>query len=369
MAHASEAPPDGASAAKQVEFSVTLKGWRSQLRWAMTQREEDPARVWLEVISIDERSKRALRAATDPEQYAVLRDFRTKLEESIASLTEELGDENVAPLYSWLDLVRQKRLLGTKIEQARGAVRQARALRAPDGTRTPRSEEAAGEQLLHARNVLEEWKNATPPPPPPEVLAVWEAEGGDALEERMSRNPSAVGKRGDQARRTLASLQGRTPGQHPWPRSKVERIAIPLAGGTTLCLALVSLASESSDLGGVAAVTFVVLVALLAFSFFARQKQNTEIASALEWVWHAKMYAKRARVAELEAGWLRALVDAYKALKAFDTRAAGDQLREFEAERPDLSSIVHEVAQETEDAPEPAGSRPPEGPHVTLFPG
>ena len=112
--------------------------------------------------------------------------------------------------------------------------------------------------------------------------------------------------------------------------------------------------------------TFVVLVALLAFSFFARQKQSREIASALQWVWHAKMYAKRVRVAELEAGWLRALVDAYRALKAFDSRAAGDQLREFEAERPDLSSIVHEVVQDTEDAPEPAGSRPRRG-RTSLF--
>src|SRR5438876_4184818 len=79
------------------DFAITLKGWRSQLRWAMTQREEDPARVWLEVISIDERSKRALAVEQTPAHVEELTKFRQRLETSIASLTEDLGDENVAP--------------------------------------------------------------------------------------------------------------------------------------------------------------------------------------------------------------------------------------------------------------------------------
>ena len=54
MVHAPDAPAqeEGAPPPPLAEFAITLKGWRSQLRWAMTQREEDPARVWLEVISI-----------------------------------------------------------------------------------------------------------------------------------------------------------------------------------------------------------------------------------------------------------------------------------------------------------------------------
>jgi hypothetical protein len=351
MAHASEAPPNGAGATKQVAFSVTLKGWRSQLRWAMTQREEDPARVWLEVISIDERSKRALRDASDPDEVAALDDFRGRLEESIASLTEELGDENVAPLYSWLDLVRQRRRLSANIDLARAAVRQARSLRAPDGTRTPKTEEVASEQLVHARNVLEEWKAATPPLPPPEVLAVWEAEGGDALRDRMSRNPTSVARRGDRGRKALESLAGRAPGKHPWHGAKGERISIPVAGGATLLFALLSVVTESGALGVTAGLAFGVLVALLAFSFFVRRKERAEIALARDWIWHAKLYAERTDVAELEAGWLRALVDAFRALKAFDARATGQQLRELEAERPDLSSMVHEVARDTADTP------------------
>ncbi len=330
-------------------FGITLKGWRSQLRWAMTQREEDPARVWLEVISIDERSKIALATATDPKQLAELKKFRTKLEQSIASLTEELGDEKVAPLYSWLDLVRQKRRLQAKVDVARAAVKQARALRAPDGTRTPKTEEAASEQLALAQGALAQWKTAVPPAPPPEVLAVWEAEGGDALAQRMPRDAMAVGRRGDEARRVLESAVGRAPGKHPWRGSKAERVSIPVAGGVTLLLAVLAIAEGSGGLGGIAGLAFGGLAALLAFSFFARQQEKVEIAAAIDWVWHSRMYAERTSVAELEAGWLRALVDAHKALKSFDTHpATGDQLRDFEQERPDLASIVHEVARDTD---------------------
>jgi hypothetical protein len=344
MAHTSEIPAIGA-------FAITLKGWRSQLRWAMTQREEDPARVWLEIISIDERLKLALKDTTNAVDVAELQKFRAKLDESMASLTEELGDEKVAPLYSWLDLVRQRRLLGAKVEQARAAVKQARALRTPEATKMPETDEEIAEQLAHAQGELAQWKVAVLPPPPPEVLAVWEAEGGDALAGRMPRDAMAVGRRGDAARRLLESAKGRTPGKHPWRGSKGERISIPTAATATLVLGLLAVTTSSGALGGIAGLAFGGLASLLAFSFFARQQEKAETAASIDWAWHAKMYAERTGLAELEAGWLRALVDAQKALRSFDAKpATGGQLRDFEAERPDLAPIVHEVARDTDDS-------------------
>ena len=357
MVHAPEAPSpgEGAPAPSAAEFAITLKGWRSQLRWAMTQREEDPARVWLEVISIDERSKRALESATSPDHRAELQKFRGKLEESIASLMEELGDEKVAPLYSWLDLVRQRRRLGAKIEQARTAVAQARALRLPEGAKgakVPKTEEQAAAQLTQAQSELQQWQTATPPAPPPPVLAVWDEAGGDALVERMSRDAMAVGRRGDEARRLLEHARGRSPGRHPWRGSRAELLSIPIAGGVTLLLGLFAAVSGSSVLGALAGLFFGALAALVAYSFFARQQERAELAAAIDWVWHARMYGERTRYAELEAGWLRALVEAQRALKSFDAKpATGGQLRDFEAERPDLAEIVHEVARDTEPLP------------------
>jgi hypothetical protein len=349
MVHAPEAPSDAPPAGLVADFAITLKGWRSQLRWAMTQREEDPSRVWLEVISIDERSKRALEGASDPGQTAELRRFRGKLEETIASLTAELGDERVAPLYSWLDLVRQRRRLAAKIDEARAAVVQARALRSTRGPRPPRTEEEATEQLAQAQGEVAQWKAAIPPAPRPEVIAVWDAEGGDALLARMSRDAMAVGRRGDEARRILEKAKGRSPGKHPWHGSKIELISIPLAGGVSLLLGLFAAVRGSMALGGVAGGAFAALAGLLVHSFFARRQERAELVAAIDWVWHARMYEERTGFAELEAGWLRALVDSERALKSFDARpGSGGQLRDFETERPDLAAIVHEVARDTE---------------------
>jgi hypothetical protein len=351
MVHAPGAPAsgDGAHRAPGAEFAITLKGWRSQLRWAMTKGAEDPARVWLEVISIDERSKRALEEASSQQQAEDLRRFRGKLEESIATLTQDLGDEKLGPLYSWLDLVRQRRRLGVKIEEACAAVTQARALRTSAGSGPPKKERDAVEQLARAQGELAQWKTATPPPPPAGVLAAWDAQGGEALVERMPREAMAVGRRGDEARRILENVKGRSPGKHPWPRSRGEHIAIPLVGGAALLCGLFAAVRDSGVLGWLAGLSSGALVALVAWSFFARKQEQAELVASVDWVWHARMYQERTRVAELEAGWLRALVDSHRALRSFDARAGtGGQLRDFEAERPDLAPIIDELARDTE---------------------
>ena len=347
------APPPAGPAG---DFTITLKGWRSQLRWAMTQREEDPARVWLEVISIDERSKRALAFANEPEHMAKLQEFRAKLESSIASLTEDLGDENVAPLYSWLDLVRQRRRLAGKIDEARAAVAQARAARASESASiAPNTEDEATEQLGRAQIDLDQWRGATPPEPPPEVRAAWDEAGGDALAPTMPRDPMAVGKRGGEARAIAqrALDAGRVPGKHPWVKSRSELIALPVAGALTLLPALFALAWSGSAAGtvmtGVALASLLTTATLVAFGAWARALEKKEKRAAIDWVWHHAVYAERARLAELEAGWLRALEGAHKALRSFDAKAGtGGQLRDFEQWRPDLADMVHEVARDTE---------------------
>ncbi len=360
MAHVSEAPA-GASGSTPPgsPFAFTLKGWRSQLRWAMTQREEDPARVWLEIISIDERSKRALHLSHDPEQLAELKKFRNKLEGSIAELTEDLGDENVAPLYSWLDLVRQKRALAAKVDEALAAVAQARALRLPDGAKNPKRDEEAAAQLARAQAELDQWKAAMPPAPPPEVMGVWEAKGGDALAETMPRDAMAVGKRGDEARRILVRAQGRVPGKHPWARSRFELITVPVMGVTAVLLAVFAISTWSDSpatsrvLMALAVSSLVAFAGLLACGVIARRHEQEEIVAALDWVWHARMYEERVNLADLEAGWLRALVDAQRARKSFDAKAGtGGQLRDFEKWRPDLVEIMLEVARDTSESDE-----------------
>jgi hypothetical protein len=331
-------------------FAITMKGWRSQLRWAMTQREEDPARVWLEVISIDERLKVAEMTTTEEYEKGELAKFRAKLEESMRSLTEELGDDNVAPLYAWLDLVRQKRQIEARVQEAASAVKQARALRSPGATKMPESDEDLETELAHAQGELAQWQAARLAEPPPEVVAVWEANGGDALAPSMPKEPMAVGKRGEAARARLEGL-GRAPGKHPWAGSNVERVAILAAGALTLVLGMLAGVRASGGLAAGAGVAFFALLGLLGVSALARQKEKAETTAALDWVWHARMYAERTGLAELEAGWLRALRDAKRALRRFEGRpASGGQLRDFEDQWPELSSIVHEVARDTETA-------------------
>ncbi|HEY2516781.1 MAG TPA: hypothetical protein VGI39_38185 [Polyangiaceae bacterium] len=350
MVDAPRAPEEGGGNAGRTDFDFTLKGWRSQLRWAMTQRDEDPARVWLEVISIDERSKRALAIDSDPAHKDQLARFRERLESSIASLTEELGDDNVAPLYSWLDLVRERRKMTVRIEEAKKAVVQARAMRLPDGGKPPSSEAKAVEQQARAQWELEQWKNASPPAPTPAVAAIWQEEGGDALRARLSHDPIAVARRGDEARAYLHRVApGHDPGKHPWRGSRGERISIPVAGAAALLGGLFAALLGVSALWGVAALAAMVLGGLVMQSLLVRRQEKAERRAALDWAWHAVLYTERIEIAELEAGWLRELVEAHRALKTFDAKAGtGGQLRDFEQSRPDLAEIVHEVARDTE---------------------
>jgi hypothetical protein len=159
----------------------------------------------------------------------------------------------------------------------------------------------------------------------------------------------AVGKRGEAARRLLERAAGRAPGKHPWPGSKAEQIAVPAAAGLTFVCGAISAARHVPGLAALAVVAFAALVGLVGVGAVLRVKQRAETAAALDWTWHAKMYAERTHLAELEAGWLRALAEARKALRSFLAHpATGGHLRDFEAERPDLAPIVLDVARDTD---------------------
>jgi hypothetical protein len=169
----------------------------------------------------------------------------------------------------------------------------------------------------------------------------------------------AAGKRGDAGRPLLADAlaAGRPPGQHPWPRSRGELIAVPVAASGALLAALFAVARGAAGLGLAAALFAAAAAALVAFGVAARGREKAERRAAVDWVVHFDVYLARAEIAELEVGWLRALADAHKALRAFDAKAGtGGQLREFEAWRPDLAEMVHEVARDTDGAPAGEGA-------------
>jgi hypothetical protein len=62
-------------------------------------------------------------------------------------------------------------------------------------------------------------------------------------------------------------------------------------------------------------------------------------------VWHFTFFSEQSAALELEVGWLRALVAALRARRAFDAhRGEGGQLVELAQWRPDLEPFVAEVA-------------------------
>lgn len=94
----------GAYSASTNPASRALRMLKTQLNLAVGQREEDPERAWLELVSVRERvADVAEGAREDPLLAADVDRFRQRLDEQIGKLTREVGDEVVAPLYSWLE--------------------------------------------------------------------------------------------------------------------------------------------------------------------------------------------------------------------------------------------------------------------------
>ena len=338
----------GSYGAAQNPISRELRMLKTQLNLAVGQREEDPERAWLELVSVRDRLVVVAEGAReDPLLTADVDRFRSKLDEAMSKLTRDVGDEVIAPLYSWVDLVRQRARLGLDVDTARGRVVEARASRgAPTGA-LPTSEDEATAAQATAEKELAWWRSESPPTPSPESLAAWQEAGGDALRPSLPSDPQAARARGLAALVKLDRARGRVPGEVPYVGSKLELVLLPTVGVAALLLSMFALASTAAraPLGVLAALGWVGFAGVIAASFLARQRADGERRAAVDAVWHHTLFTEQSSALELEAGWLRALAAALRAQRAFDAhKGEGGQLVELARWRPDLEPVVVEVA-------------------------
>jgi hypothetical protein len=125
-------------------------------------------------------------------------------------------------------------------------------------------------------------------------------------------------------------------------------MALDPALGALAVLAVVyahALHGESVARNAMALVGVLLFFGALAASALSRRRSAAERRAGLAWVWHHTMFAEQTSALELEAGWLRALVAALRARRAFDAhKGEGGQLRELARWRPDLEPFVAEAA-------------------------
>jgi len=344
-------PPLGMSggfSTSQSAASRALRMLKTQLNLALGQREEDPERAWLEVVGVRERLDAVVGEAKDDALLAAdVARFRAKLREQVEKLTRELGDELIAPLYSWVDLLRQRARLDVEVETAKERVAQARASRGAPALGPLTTADEAQAALTAAETELARFEADVPRAPVQQVLAVWAESGGDALRPTLPLDPAVVRARGLAARRVLDRLRGRPPGLVPYAGSRLELIVVPAIGTCALLASAVTLASSGSRaaFGIVAVAGWVTFAAALGVSAFARQRASAERAAAIDAVWHHTLFSEQTSSLELEVGWLRALSAAMRARRAFDEhRGEGGQLDELAKRRPDLEPVVADVA-------------------------
>ena len=137
------------------------------------------------------------------------------------------------------------------------------------------------------------------------------------------------------------------PGAVPYVGSKLELVLLPTFGAAALVLSMFALATTQARevLGVLAASGWVAFAAVIAVSVLARQRADVERRAAIETMWHHTLFTEQASSLDLEVGWLRALVAALRACRAFDAhKAEGGQLSELAKWRPDLEPVVEEVA-------------------------
>jgi hypothetical protein len=338
----------GAYGAAQNPASRALRLLKTQLNLAVGQREEDPERAWLEIVSVRERLGGVLAGAReDPLLLADVERFRGRLEEAMAKLTHDVGDEVIAPLYSWVDLLRQRAKLEAEVQTARLRVAEARASRGALAVAAAASDDEANAALAVAERELAWWTSETPPLPSPEALGVWHEVGGDGIRTTLVQDPQVVRSRGLAAVTVLARARGRVPGAVPYVGSKLELVLLPTVGVTALLLSMFALASSwgRAVLGVMGALGWVGFAAVIAASLLTRQRVDVERRAAVDAVLYHTMFTEQAAALDLEVGWLRALAAALRAFKSFDThKGEGGQLAELAKWRPDLEPVVEEVA-------------------------
>ena len=361
-------PPGGSIPPSTGEYASTsqnplpraLRLLKTQLTLAVGLREEDPERAWLEAVSVREKiDTLAEGAASDPLLKADVERFRFKLEESIRKLTRDVGDEVIAPLYSWVDLVRQRARLDGEVETARSRVAEARASRgAPANVASLASEEQATAALEAAERDLAAWQTDVPPEPTAEAMAVWTEFGGDdVLRRAMPSDGSIVRSRGAAARVVLEGSQGKPLGESKYVGSVAEFLVLPSIGAAALLSSMLAFARSGAHilLSAVSVIACGSFGAAIVASVQARRRVTAERHAALDVVWHHTMYNEQASALDLEVGWLRALQAALRARRAFDShKGEGGQLAELAKWRPDLEAVVSEVAKSSLAPPEPA---------------
>lgn len=355
--------PPGASgeyaAAAQNPVSRALRMLKTQLNLAVGLREEDPERAWLEAVSVREKIEAlAQGAADDALLKADVERFRFKLEESIRKLTREVGDEVIAPLYSWVDLVRQRARLDREVETARSRVAEARASRGAPTAVALANDEQATAALETAEKDLTWWQTDVPPEPAAEALAVWNELGGDAIRRAMPTDANVVRTRALAARSILESAEpGRPLGESRYVGSVAEFLVLPGIGASALLSSMFAFARSGSHvlLSALSVVACGSFGAAIVASVQARRRMVAERRAAIDLVWHHTMHGEQARALDLEVGWLRALQASLRARRAFDAhKGEGGQLAELAKWRPDLEAVVSEVAKSSLAPPSPA---------------
>lgn len=343
--------------AGQNPVSRALRMLKTQLTLAVGLREEDPERAWLEVVSVREKAESlAEGAANDALLKADVERFRFKLDEQLRKLTRDVGDELIAPLYSWVDLVRQRARLDTQVATAQSRVAEARASRGAPGATALATEEQASAALEAAEKDIAWWQADPPPDPPAEALALWNEHGGDALRRALPTDANAVRSRGLAARAVVEAAQGRALGESKYVGSIAEFIVLPAIGAAALLSSMLAFARSGPHalLSVAAVVACGSFGAAIAASIQARRRVVTERRAAVDLVWHHTMHTEQVRALDIEGGWLRALSASLRARRAFDAhKGEGGQLAELAKWRPDLEEVVSEVAKSSVAPPSP----------------
>jgi hypothetical protein len=339
--------------------SKPFRDCRAQLRLALSQREEDPARVWLELTSIREKATKLPEMAhDDPMLKQDIERFRAKLEAEIFALQQEVGDEVLAPLYVWVDLIRRRNRLDREIVAARESVKASRASRG-DAKRAARTEEESETQLTEGQKELEWWQASVPPRPSEAELAIWEAGAWPSRRDALPHDAREVARRGSDARAALGVVApGRLLARSEYAGSPSEKIILPCVGAFAFLASLFA-AFALSRAGGAGAIALVILALVgwlalggaIAVSVVARRRARGEADAAVATSWHYTLFAEQAAALEIEVGWLRALRDAFHARTLFDrAKSEGKQIEDLKKWRADLRDFVVEVANRGDDA-------------------
>jgi hypothetical protein len=338
----------GAYPTSQNPVHRALRLLKTQLNLAIGQREEDPERAWLEAVSVRDRLETLIESASeDLILQADVDRFKGKLEQALKKLTRDVGDEVVAPLYSWVDLLRQRDRLEAEVETARTRVVEARASRGASAPKRLATLEDASAALEAREGELQVWRGEPLPAPPPEALAIWAEAGGDAVRASMPSDPQVVRARGIAAVPVVEEVRARPAGSASYSGSRLELVLLPAAGAAALLSSMFAFARQGAHiaLSALAVLACGSFGAAAMASVQARRRVTGERQAALDLVWFHTLFAEQAASLELEVGWLRALVAALRARRAFDThKGEGGQLDELAKWRPDLTEVVIDVA-------------------------